>query len=68
MPSSGALIIGVFTGAIGMGYVLYGRGQQMVAPMISGILLGILPYFTDNPLALVGIGLMLIVLPFILRF
>lgn len=67
MPSSGALIIGVFAGAIGTGYVLYGRSQQMAVPMVSGVLLCAYPYFTDSLLVLIGIGIVLVILPFVVR-
>jgi hypothetical protein len=62
------LLIGVITGAFGTGYFIYGKNQQMAVPMISGIILCIYPYFTDNILILCSVGLILITLPFFLKF
>jgi hypothetical protein len=68
MVSSEELIIGVLAGAVGAGYFVYGRRTQMAVPMISGVLLGVYPYFTDDIWILAGVGIVLIALPFFLRF
>ena len=61
------LIISVITGAFGMGYFMYGKSQQMAMPMLCGVALGIYPYFTDNIWILSGVGITLIVAPFVWR-
>lgn len=63
-----SLMIGVITGAIGIGYFMYGKRQQKIAVMLSGVLLGVYPYFTNNVILLVVIGLALIAAPFFLDF
>ncbi|MDD2565525.1 MAG: amino acid transport protein [Candidatus Gracilibacteria bacterium] len=62
------LVIGVISGAFGTGYFIYGKNQQMAMPMISGIALCIYPYFIDNIFALIGVGIFLIILPFLVKF
>ncbi|MFA6091200.1 MAG: hypothetical protein WC774_05510 [Candidatus Gracilibacteria bacterium] len=58
------LLIEVIAGAIGTGYFIYGKNQQMMIPMICGVGLCVYPYFSDNIGFLLGIGIILIVLPF----
>jgi hypothetical protein len=63
-----ALIIGMLAGAIGAGYFVYGKRQQKFAPMLAGLMLGIYPFFTDNPVLLVLIGAALMAAPFFTDF
>lgn len=42
------IIIGVLPGAIGMGYIVYGRKQMNPMALISGILLCIFPCFVPH--------------------
>ena len=68
-PSSmNGLVIGVFAGAIGMGYFIYGKRQAKFAPMITGVLLCIYPYFTASLLWLSVIGALLLVAPSLIDF
>lgn len=62
------LIIWVIAWSFGAGYFIYWKNQQKGMPMICGIILCIYPYFTDNILILLGVGITLVVLPFLLRF
>lgn len=66
--SASALIIGMIAGAIGVGYFVYGKRQQRLATMMAGLMLGIYPFFTDNPLLLLLIGALLMAVPFITDF
>ncbi len=63
-----SLVIGVVAGAFGMGYLAYGKSQQLAMFMISGIILCIYPYFVDNVWINGGVGVVLVVLPFIFSF
>ena len=63
-----SLFVGIIAGAIGMGYFVYGKRQAKFAPMISGVLLCIYPYFTDSMVWLTVIGLVLVVVPFVADF
>jgi len=63
-----ALFIGMIAGAIGTGYFVYGKRQQKFVPMLSGVALGVYPFFTDNPVLLLLIGAALMATPFLIDF
>ena len=63
-----SLIVSIFTGAFGMAYFIYGRRQSKVMPVVCGLLLCVYPWFTENVYALLGIGAVLIALPFLVDF
>jgi hypothetical protein len=63
-----SFVVGIFAGAIGMGYFIYGKRQAKFAPMIAGVLLCIYPYFTESLLWLSAIGALLLVAPFLIDF
>jgi hypothetical protein len=63
-----SLLVGVVAGAIGMGYLIYGKRQAKVVPMVAGALLCIYPYFVDSLLWLCLIGLLLAALPFLIDY
>jgi hypothetical protein len=67
MLSATTLFIGLITGAIGLGYFIYGKKQSLLIFMLSGVVLMIYPYFLSSPWTLVGIGLCFIILPFIIK-
>ncbi|BBL20921.1 MULTISPECIES: hypothetical protein [Acinetobacter] len=62
------LLLGVLFSSIGLGYFLYGRKQSMTVPLVCGLILIIFPYFVENLFLLGGIGLVLAVLPYFLRY
>lgn len=57
------LAFGIFTGAFGMAYFIYGRRQMKLAPIIAGALLCVYPYFTDDAVWLCVIGAALLAAP-----
>ena len=59
-----SLLVGMIAGAFGVGYFIYGKKQQKLVPMLSGVLLCIYPYFTDNVWLLIAIGAALLAAPF----
>jgi hypothetical protein len=61
------ILLSVLWGAIGMGYFVYGKKQQRFLSMLSGIALMAFPYFVENWLASVAIGLVLTALPLVVR-
>jgi hypothetical protein len=61
-------MIGMIAGAIGTGYFIYGKRQQKFSPMLAGLMLGIFPFFTNNPILLVLISAVLIAAPFFIDF
>jgi len=60
------LVIGIITGALGMGYIVYGRRQTKFAPLVAGILLCAYPYFIDSVLWLCVVGVLLLAAPFVI--
>ena len=61
------LMLSVLFSAIGAGYVLYGRRQRQVVPLLTGLALCVYPYFLANGFALVVVGLLLTAVPWFLR-
>ena len=67
MSVENGLMAGVFTGALGAAYFVYGKKQGKIVPFVAGIALSIYPYFFEDILWLVIIGLGLAVLPFVIK-
>lgn len=65
---SSTILIGVLLGAIGCGYIVYGRKQLHSMALVSGILLCIFPYFVANIWLALLIGLLLMLLPRFIDF
>lgn len=61
------LFWGILFGSIGLGFFVYGKKQQAIVPLISGLGLMLIPYFIANPYFLVGTGILLLAAPFFLR-
>ena len=61
-----SLVIGIFTGAIGMGYFIYGKRQAKFAPLLAGLTLCVYPYFVQSVLWTVVVGVALIAAPFLI--
>ena len=61
------LICSLLFGSIGVGYFIYGKKQQKMVPLISGIGLCAFPYFIPNPYVMVIVGLLLAAAPWLLR-
>ena len=62
------LVVGLIAGAFGLAYFVYGKRQSKFTPVICGVLLSIYPFFTDNLLAQVTIGAVLLAAPFFIDF
>jgi hypothetical protein len=62
------LFLGVIFSSIGLGYFLYGKKQKMTVPFVSGLVLMVFPYFIESNVLLSGIGILLSVIPYFLRF
>jgi hypothetical protein len=61
------LLWGLLFGSIGLGYFIYGKKQRAPVPLVCGLGLMIFPYFVSNTMLLVGVGAMLIAIPYFLR-
>jgi hypothetical protein len=65
--NTASLLWGLLFGSIGLGFVIYGRKQRAVVPLICGLALMIFPYFVSNSILLVVIGVALMAIPYFLR-
>jgi hypothetical protein len=54
-------------GSIGLGYFIYGKKQRSSVPLICGLALMLFPYFVSNIMLLVGVGVLLVIIPYFLR-
>ena len=66
--NSTQLLLGVILSSIGLGYFLYGKKQKMTVPFVAGLVLMVFPYFIESHFLLSGIGILLSVIPYFLRF
>jgi hypothetical protein len=71
-PSGGGniqswLLWGLLFGSIGLGFFIYGKNQRAVVPLVCGVALMVFPYLVSNVMLLVGIGALLIAIPYFLR-
>ena len=63
-----SLLWGLLFGSIGMGYFVYGKKQGRFVAMLSGFALTAFTYFVTNSLLIVLIGIVLMALPYFLRY
>lgn len=61
------LLWGVLFGSFGAGYLLYGKKQKAVVPLVCGLVLIGLPWFVTNTLLLVLFGAALIAAPWFIK-
>ncbi len=62
------LFIVLFFSSIGMGYFIYGKKQRRAVALFAGVALCIFPYFVSSVILLIIFGIILVSLPFFLRF
>ena len=67
MAVQATLLWGLLFSSIGLGFAIYGRRQGAVVPLTCGVALMVYPYFVSNVMLLVGIGVLLVAVPFFLR-
>ena len=65
--STSSLLWGLLFGSIGLGFLIYGRRQRAVVPLVCGLALMLFPYFVSNTILLVGIGIALMAIPYFFR-
>jgi hypothetical protein len=61
------LFLNVMLGVVGSAYLLYGRKQGALLPMLCGLLLIVAPYLVPGFLAQLLVGVGLAALPLVLR-
>ena len=62
------LFFGVVTSAVGLGYIVYGRRQAKLVPVVSGLLLCGYSYFIESWVWLLVVGGVLVAAPFFSDF
>jgi hypothetical protein len=58
----------IIFGSIGMAYIVYGKKQRRGMVLLSGVTLCAYPYFLSNIIAIVIIGLVLMAVPFFIKY
>lgn len=54
-------------GGMGIGYIMYGKKQKKKVALICGLSLIVFPYLVTGTLLIVGIGALLLVMPWVVR-
>ena len=57
----------VFFSAAGLGFLVYGRRQRAVIPLVCGLVLMVFPYFISSLVVLVIVGALLMLLPWYMQ-
>lgn len=65
--SASLLLWGLLFSSIGLGFFLYGKKQGELTPLGCGLALMIYPYFVSSTWVLVGIGVVLVAIPWFAR-
>jgi len=65
--NSSTLIWGVIFGSFGLGFLVYGKKQKAIIPLLSGIGLMVSPYLISNLYILIFSGIILVALPFFIK-
>ena len=65
--STAVLLWELLFGSIGFGFFIYGKKQKAVVPLVTGIVLCVAPYFITNVYVLVGVGVILVAIPFLVQ-
>jgi hypothetical protein len=68
MSTEAYLLWGLIFGSIGGGYFMYGRKRPSGMAMVCGLALMIYPYFIDSTSSMIAIGVLLMALPWVLKF
>jgi len=67
MDNEALLLWSVLFSSIGFGFFIYGKKQRSIMPFISGLALMGYPYFVDTVSLILGVGIILIALPYFVR-
>ncbi|MGS5088783.1 hypothetical protein ACVC7V_20065 [Hydrogenophaga sp. A37] len=62
-----SLMLSVFFGALGAGYVVYGRKQRALPPFLSGVALIVFPYLVTGTFVMLLVGAAIAVVPYFWR-
>ena len=65
--STSLLFWGLLFGSVGFGFLIYGKKQQALVPLVCGLVLMVFPYLISDTILLVAIGVALIAIPYFVR-
>ena len=65
--SEALLLWGLVFSSVGLGFFVYGKKQQRLVPLLCGLALMVFPYFVGTVPLLLGIGVVLVALPYFVR-
>jgi hypothetical protein len=67
MFSLSSIILGVIFGAIGVGYIIYGKNERRGMALLMGVTLCVYPYFVTSIILSIIIGLALMSVPMFVK-
>ncbi|MDD5276955.1 MAG: hypothetical protein PHR16_12840 [Methylovulum sp.] len=67
MENEALLLWSVVFSSVGLGFFIYGKKQRRLIPFLCGLALMIFPYFVGSVPLLIGIGIVLMALPYFVR-
>ena len=62
------LFMGMFFGAVGLAFFTYGKKQKVFMPLLTGVILFVIPYMITNLYLLIAIGILVCFIPYLIRF
>jgi hypothetical protein len=62
-----SITISVFAGIFGCAYFVYGKKQQKLIPLLSGVGLCVVPYFIESNMMLIGACIAMLIAPFLIK-
>ena len=62
------LLWGLLFSSAGLAFFIYGRKQRQMVPLFCGLALMVYPYFISNTVLLVTVGIVLLAVPYFVRF
>jgi len=65
--TAASLFLGLLFGSIGFAFLVYGKKQSRVVPLVCGLVLMAVPYFISSAWLLFVVGAVLIAIPYFLR-
>jgi len=62
-----AMMLSVLFGALGFGFLIFGKKSGQMIPMFVGLALMVFPYFIPNVVLMLSVCLVLTAVPFVWR-
>ena len=62
--SSTLILLSILLGAVGIAYITYGKTQRKAIPLLGGVVLLVMPYFSSQSYLLIAVLILVIVLSY----